>query len=563
MESTVDCGPTARELLTRLGSPVRNRYYYGKLLDAYHLELEQSYGIRKRWLLNRLSLGCGVLCGLDVVASSDGTQVRVRGGVAIDCWGREIIVPNDSPPVDPRQPTDDCGRPAGEPVRDGTVTIWVCYHECEAEPSPVLVSECPERECENGLVRERYRVRVSAGQPAPPSIPCDAVFATPPAGETRRTVLCDALDHACPAPDESCVALATVEIDRDRRVRRVDNCAVRRMVYSNTMLLELILCLAARVDECCGPVVVRRIEIASGDNQTGPVNQPLPQPLVARVMEGGSPRANEPVTFDVATGGGSIGAPPAPLGATFTVNTAADGTATLPTWRLGPAAGDQRVTARIATGSPAIVTFHATGERVETTMPVVRTIWPPTADVLSPRRDDAAGRRWFREFMERPRIELTFNKKMDAADLAAPDAWLRVFLVRTRGQEEQVVEVSRIAVVHAGPPATPMLPEPGAFCEAYNLRVADDVLGARVVTLIRAEATNILDADSPSRLLDADFHGTTLTPARLEELWKVTNPQLLPHDVWDALVNTGATLPQSGNGTDGGRFESWFEVQRD
>ena len=102
-----DCGPATRELLTRLVSPSRNRYYYGKLLDAYHLELEQSYGNSKRWLLNRLSLGAGVLCGLGVRLTPDRKRVRVLPGVAIDYWGREIIVPQESQPFDPTQATDD------------------------------------------------------------------------------------------------------------------------------------------------------------------------------------------------------------------------------------------------------------------------------------------------------------------------------------------------------------------------------------------------------------------------------------------------------------------------
>ena len=55
MATMTDCGPAARDLLSRLSAPVRNRYYYGKMLDAWHLELEQVYGNRKRWLVNRLS----------------------------------------------------------------------------------------------------------------------------------------------------------------------------------------------------------------------------------------------------------------------------------------------------------------------------------------------------------------------------------------------------------------------------------------------------------------------------------------------------------------------------
>src|SRR5688572_33500882 len=113
--SIADCGPEARALLARLTTPSRNRYYYGKMLDSYHLELEQRYGNSKRWLINRLSLGQGVLCGLEVTASASGHEVSVSPGVAIDGYGREIIVPETSRAIDVRQPTDDCGQPDGLP----------------------------------------------------------------------------------------------------------------------------------------------------------------------------------------------------------------------------------------------------------------------------------------------------------------------------------------------------------------------------------------------------------------------------------------------------------------
>ena len=71
--------------------PKRNHFFYGKLLDEMHLRLEQNYFNGKRHLLNRLALGHGVLCGLEVVVE-DGT-VWVTPGVAIDRHGREIIVP--------------------------------------------------------------------------------------------------------------------------------------------------------------------------------------------------------------------------------------------------------------------------------------------------------------------------------------------------------------------------------------------------------------------------------------------------------------------------------------
>lgn len=77
------------EHLRALAAPRRNNYFYGKRLDVPHFRMEQDYGKEKQWLLNRLSLGKGVLCGLDVTAQQG--QVCVSPGVAIDGLGREII----------------------------------------------------------------------------------------------------------------------------------------------------------------------------------------------------------------------------------------------------------------------------------------------------------------------------------------------------------------------------------------------------------------------------------------------------------------------------------------
>ena len=73
-------------------APVRNRYFYGKLLDVFHFEMEQNYFNEKRWLLNRLISGYGVVCGLNVTLGPDGQSVVVSPGTALDKCGREIIV---------------------------------------------------------------------------------------------------------------------------------------------------------------------------------------------------------------------------------------------------------------------------------------------------------------------------------------------------------------------------------------------------------------------------------------------------------------------------------------
>src|SRR6266567_281746 len=133
-----------------LVAPERNHYFYGKLLDIFHLELEQTYFNNKRWLLNRLITGPGVVCGLRVELTDAG--VVVTPGLAIDRCGHEIIVarpsrPQPLPPLPdyeegmtregygsrqaPRSSSrkDDyqghyyCERPFKHVV--------LCYHECE------------------------------------------------------------------------------------------------------------------------------------------------------------------------------------------------------------------------------------------------------------------------------------------------------------------------------------------------------------------------------------------------------------------------------------------------
>ncbi|GJG89728.1 hypothetical protein tb265_49090 [Gemmatimonadetes bacterium T265] len=563
--SALDCGQADAALLARLATPSRNRYYYGKLLDSYHLELEQRYGGDKRRLINRLTLGTGVLCGLDVAANADGTRVRVRAGVAVDGVGREIVVPQDSPPVDPRQPTDDCGRPDGAPARGGeAVTLFLCYHECEAEPAPVLVSECgPERTCENGLVRERYRLRVGRGEAPPPGSltpeQCAAIFGQPPGNEPRRTLLCRLLDGGCDPPEETCVPLATIRFDPNGGLA-IDRCAPRRTIYSNATLLDLILCLAARVDACCGgDVQVRAIEAVSGGGQSGPAGQPLPQPLVARVTDGGAPAANVAVTFAATTGGGQVGATPATLGPSFVATTDAGGLATLPLWALGPAPGAQQVTASITSGAPASVTFDATATQVQVDLPVVLTVWPPNAVTLSFNAPDPKVRDWARLLLDTRRIELTFNHKMNVGDLKEMQSWLRVFTVMLRSDREAVVR--RVDLAYGGPVSPGVLGTPG-FAESYRLvEIADGELkSARWIVMIRAEGGNIVDTGTPALLLDAEFGGSALTGAEQDAVWNVTAAQPLPRAVWDALVDSGAALPQSGDGAEGGRFDSWFAV---
>ncbi len=563
-----DCGQLTRALLARLESPERNHYYYGKLLDAYHLELEQRYGNQKRWLLNRLSLGSGVLCGLGVQLSADGSRARVGSGVAIDAVGREIIVPVDSPPIDIRQPTDACGRPDGGPIRVGEeVTLSICYVECDAEPAPALIDPCGDAPaCEHGLVRERYRLSITRGRPRDPSSitaeQCNRIFSQPPDDTSRRVVVCQTLGGACDPDQEACVPLAVLRFDDNGRATMLQ-CEARRMLYSNAVLLDLILCLAHRVDECCGAITVRALLVVSGDNQSTTVNSNLAAPLVTRVVDGGNPVPNEDVIFDVVPGSGDVGATSATLGASFTARTNAQGIASCPLWRLGPTAGAQKVTARVASGTPSMVTFVATATRAVVQLPVVRRMWPTTAVQLSANSPDPVNARWLKDWIGSPRVELTFNVQMLKAHLAKPAGWLRISLVRSFGPGE--IEVRPLALQYAGPAAQPVIGMPGEFTEVFGLRSLQpgDLVKqeSRLLVQIRAANGNIVDIATPAQLLDAEFQGTRMGTGRRTEIFELTDVKRFPQDVWDAIGPTGATLPQSGDGAEGGEFISWFAIE--
>jgi hypothetical protein len=105
--------------------------------------------------------------------------------------------------------------------------------------------------------------------------------------------------------------------------------------------------------EATGAVpVATALQAVSPTTQSAPVGTAVAQRPSVRVNDqAGQPMAGVPVTFTVTAGGGSV------TGGTATTNAA--GVATVGSWTLGPAAGQNTVTA--TTGSLAPVTFSATG----------------------------------------------------------------------------------------------------------------------------------------------------------------------------------------------------------
>ncbi len=76
----------------------KNRYFSGKLLTSRDCKDEQDFHNEKRRLINRLTLGDGVVCGLRAKQSPAQASSLIFGlthGLALDALGREIVVAED------------------------------------------------------------------------------------------------------------------------------------------------------------------------------------------------------------------------------------------------------------------------------------------------------------------------------------------------------------------------------------------------------------------------------------------------------------------------------------
>lgn len=230
----------------------RNRYVHGKLLDVYHFELEQNYFNAKRWLINRMVGGYGVVCGLDVQPGDDGCSVVVSPGLAIDKWGREMLVPQGATvPI----PVSATTAPPPEPAEqmdcadDKYVHLCLCYHECLSNPVPVLGGCCDETEaCTPGTICERYEFVLKNGKAPAVEIDC-TVPDLVSGGRINYPALANYVSAPCPdCADDPCIPLANIELPDPSKpcCQEHIDIAVRPVVFTNDLVHDLLVCLTSK-----------------------------------------------------------------------------------------------------------------------------------------------------------------------------------------------------------------------------------------------------------------------------------------------------------------------------
>ncbi len=236
----------------------RNRYFTGKYMSARDFTDEQAYFLNRERFRTRLLHGWGIVCGLEVRRHPDPDCaalgfVVIYPGYAIDCHGRELIVP-EAVSVNLRELVryDTCE--PGDPGAEGKAfLLGLRYGEVLVEDVPLLVEEggCHQRTAKN-RVREKtivcYReyqggkplddgskTRDDCWDPPTPPAECDKQEAPPGDCFDLNRPGCSPLKADCPCG--AMVPLALVEptnwpkpTEPHKKVKYEADCSGRKYV---------------------------------------------------------------------------------------------------------------------------------------------------------------------------------------------------------------------------------------------------------------------------------------------------------------------------------------------
>ena len=236
-----------------LETPQRNHFFHGKMMDVYHFDLETTYLNVQRRRLTRMIAGWGVVCGLNVEPGRERNSITLTPGLAIDGWGREIVVPQQTRPISvPQWRIDEAVEMVDNRCAEACVQVVLCYRECYAEPAPVLAGDCNSPDpCAPGAVREQYEIEFRSGCAPPRAADCEESQIVS-GGRLDYEALVNWISdtRTCRWTAEPCIPLANLGIwENDGRYQLDPNgidIAIRPIVYTNAVLAEILRCLLQR-----------------------------------------------------------------------------------------------------------------------------------------------------------------------------------------------------------------------------------------------------------------------------------------------------------------------------
>ncbi len=158
-------------------TPLRNNYFFGKLMDVPDFDVEQLYVVEKFRRHHARLHGHGVVCGLEVVAhevpACRDRYLVVKPGTALDCCGNEILVLHEETIDITSFPAIAAlfASPPGE--QDHALQLCIRYQECPTEEIPVLFDECgcDDTRCAPNRILETYAFDLLLDPKLPPPLP--------------------------------------------------------------------------------------------------------------------------------------------------------------------------------------------------------------------------------------------------------------------------------------------------------------------------------------------------------------------------------------------------------
>ena len=234
----------------------RNHYFVGKFMTERDFTAEQSYFRGKAKLHNRYLHGFGTVCGLRVAPAEPASPSRllVEPGLALDPWGREIVVP-ERVPLD----LDDFGPRDGEAGVRREVSLYAVleYREVLTEPVPSLYGgehAGGEDDAQYARVHEGYHLSLRRQPPEidePFSLQLcrSAADAIREGGQAEQlhAILCKLVSRPChPCVSDPALTLARISRQDGGAITaaEIDNCSHRHLALSMDLMLHLLLCLA-------------------------------------------------------------------------------------------------------------------------------------------------------------------------------------------------------------------------------------------------------------------------------------------------------------------------------
>ncbi len=161
----------------------KNKYFYGKLMTVRDFETEQQYFDGKRYLINRLLHGTGIVCGFKDVRFIKNKDEIFKisfedGGMALDYCGHEIVVP---PGTMEKEIVDETGIPVSSNSVPNRFYLYLRYKTFYGNYLPVASnsSSCEEKCCP-GRIIEDFEAVLSGQAPDFAGIACRKNFPSEP-----------------------------------------------------------------------------------------------------------------------------------------------------------------------------------------------------------------------------------------------------------------------------------------------------------------------------------------------------------------------------------------------